>query len=442
MKNTWKKKLGRLALAFGLLLGLSVFWGTGRAEAKAFDYIIPDSDSRYLTAADLEGMSAQVVCYAKNEIYARHGRQFVSQELTEYFEEQPWYYGTVSPSSFSPSVFNQYETANVQLLSDTENKLSPGGYPIDQPGYDFTAVYTWIYGGAYAGFPVGDYYIIPDSDSRYIDQSEVAGLTLQEICYAKNEIYARRGRQFVSQELTDYFNAQTWYYGFVAPEQFSDSVFNAYEAANVGMLSNLEFSLAANGYQLDQPGYNIYAVIENDADDVHQVTPVQGIDEQNVNIYEESAVLPSAEPAAEPAPAAEPETEAPAEAANSTADLFAEIFGSSAEEPEEETAAEINTAEEEEYIFADSDSRYLTEDELEGLSLQTLYYAKCEIYARRGRVFDTQELQDYFGSKSWYEGSLGKGEFSTSVFNKYEKANVLLLDDVEHELDPNGYKPK
>ena len=50
----------------------------------------------------------------KNEIYAKHGRMFRSEELTNYFEEQVWYLGTVSPDSFSDSVFNSYESANRQ----------------------------------------------------------------------------------------------------------------------------------------------------------------------------------------------------------------------------------------------------------------------------------------------------------------------------------------
>ena len=59
-----------------------------------------------------------------------------------------------------------------------------------------------------------------------------------------------------------------------------------------------------------------------------------------------------------------------------------------------------------EYIIPDSNSRYLTESDISGLSLQQLNYAKNEIYARRGRKFDSVELQEYFGSKSWYRGCL------------------------------------
>ncbi|MGN1023298.1 MAG: YARHG domain-containing protein, partial [Lachnospiraceae bacterium] len=48
------------------------------------DYIIPDSDSRLLTEDDVKDLTLQEINYAKNEIYARHGRKFKSKELQNY----------------------------------------------------------------------------------------------------------------------------------------------------------------------------------------------------------------------------------------------------------------------------------------------------------------------------------------------------------------------
>ena len=338
-----------------------------QAEAKAYDYIVPDADIYYLSEADIADMPLQVVCYAKNEIYARHGRMFQSQELTDYFEEQLWYYGCISPSDFSSSVLNKYETANIKLLSDREKALRSGGYVLDQPGYNFSAVYNYIY-GCYDYVVEDDYYIFPDSDIRYMTAYDIDGMTAQEICYGKNEIYARHGRMFVSQELTDYFNTKSWYYGSIAPSNFSDSVFNSYETANVKLLSDYENSKTGGaGYQLDLPGYDIYAV---------------GI---STYYYDDDRL-------------------------------------------------------ENDFIFYDSDTRYLTEAEVQGLSLQVLCYAKNEIYARRGRTFVSQELMDYFCSKPWYYGRISPSDFSPEVFNKYETANIDLLNRYEHAIDPDGYQ--
>ena len=94
-----------------------------------------------------------------------------------------------------------------------------------------------------------------------------------------------------------------------------------------------------------------------------------------------------------------------------------------------------------EFIIPDSDSRYLSREELSNMSLQQLNYAKNEIYARKGRVFQSPELQNYFGSKSWYHGSIAADDFKDStMLNDYERANTELLSKVEHELAPDGYQ--
>lgn len=90
----------------------------------------------------MDKLSLQAVCYAKNEIYARHGRKFLSTELQEYFNDKSWYQGTVEAEKFSPSVFNKYESDNIQILVKAEEKLRSGGYLLDQPGYDIHKVDT------------------------------------------------------------------------------------------------------------------------------------------------------------------------------------------------------------------------------------------------------------------------------------------------------------
>lgn len=121
------------------------------AEVKAADYLLPDADTRYYTESEISGMSVKILCYAKNEIYAKHGRKFQSEELQEYFDSQPWYYGKIEPGDFSESVFNEYEKANIELLTDKEFELQSGGYVLDQPGYDFEDVEAYIYGSG-SGF--------------------------------------------------------------------------------------------------------------------------------------------------------------------------------------------------------------------------------------------------------------------------------------------------
>ena len=93
-----------------------------------------------------------------------------------------------------------------------------------------------------------------------------------------------------------------------------------------------------------------------------------------------------------------------------------------------------------EYIIPDSNSRYLTESDISGLSLQQLNYAKNEIYARRGRKFDSVELQEYCGSKSWYRGTIEPSQFTNDMLNDYEIKNADLLSAREFAIDSGGYK--
>lgn len=327
-------------------------------------YLLPDGNFRYYEESEIADMSLQIVCYAKNEIYARHGRTFVSKELQRYFDQQFWYDGFVSPQDFSDSTLNKYETANIQLLSNREEALHSGGYSLDTDSYSYAPVYDYIaklYG------QINSFYFFPDSDVCYLTSEDTQHLTLQEICYAKNEIYARRGRMFDSQELQDYFNTQSWYSGTIAPGSFKDSVFNSYEATNIQYLTKLENSLSdGKGYTLDAEGYDISAAGNNSWDD----SWIWNVD----------------------------------------------------------------------YIFLDSDTRYLSREELANLSPQVLCYAKNEIYARRGRKFNSQELQNYFSSKSWYNGQTEEANFSTDIFNQYEASNVQLLKDFEFARIPGGYQ--
>ena len=71
------------------------------------DYILPVSDSEYISDSDLSGLSKREVLLARNEIYARHGRKFTLDYVREYFESKSWYSPRINPEDFSDSVFNK-----------------------------------------------------------------------------------------------------------------------------------------------------------------------------------------------------------------------------------------------------------------------------------------------------------------------------------------------
>lgn len=96
------------------------------------DYILSASKERLLVESDLTGLSAKELNYAKNEIYARHGRKFKSKELREYFESQSWYKPSIEPEQFNDGYLSEVEKINTEILKEAEYRLEPNGYPLDQ----------------------------------------------------------------------------------------------------------------------------------------------------------------------------------------------------------------------------------------------------------------------------------------------------------------------
>lgn len=90
------------------------------------------------------------------------------------------------------------------------------------------------------------------------------------------------------------------------------------------------------------------------------------------------------------------------------------------------------------YLFANSDSAYLSKSDVSALSRENLNLALNEIYARRGRIFKDAALSSYFNSKSWYNPRYTSAEFEQNVtFNKYEQANLQLMIN---EQKDRGYR--
>ena len=76
------------------------------------------------------------------------------------------------------------------------------------------------------------------------------------------------------------------------------------------------------------------------------------------------------------------------------------------------------------YILPDSDQKYYSVEELSELSSEVLVYALCEIYARRGQIFDSEDLTKWFESFDWYHARTEKEEDVSKYFTDEEKENI------------------
>ncbi|MCU6761667.1 Uncharacterised protein [uncultured Roseburia sp.] len=83
-------------------------------------------------------------------------------------------------------------------------------------------------------------YVIPQSSEKYLTESDISGLTADQLSIARNEIYARHGRLFKDEKIQAYFDKKDWYHGTVQPEDFTLDMLNDYEIANGQLLLEYE----------------------------------------------------------------------------------------------------------------------------------------------------------------------------------------------------------
>lgn len=169
-------------------------------------FIIPDSSTRYLTTSDLQGLSLDELEIARNEIYARHGYQFKQKKMINYFSNQSWY--VRSDHEITTDDLSDLEYENVMLIQRVENE----GISNNNTSY------------------YGDF-VIPDSSYRKVTADELKYLSTHELAVARNEIYARHGYIFVSDEWKDFFINEDWY-----TPTTSSVTLNSIEEYNVGMI--------------------------------------------------------------------------------------------------------------------------------------------------------------------------------------------------------------
>ena len=80
------------------------------------------------------------------------------------------------------------------------------------------------------------------------------------------------------------------------------------------------------------------------------------------------------------------------------------------------------------FILPASDTQFYSTTELEQLSDYELYLARNEIYARHGRIFNNEDLRQYFNAQDWYYEVYDPKEFDSLVaLNEYEKQNANTI---------------
>lgn len=147
-----------------------------------------------VTEEMLKGLSLHELRLLRNEVYARRGRQFRTEWISQYFYSQPWYEPT---EEFKEVELSEIERRNVDLIVSYENRLHE------------------------------------ELSARPVSTKLLEGMFLEDARKLRNEILARRGKVFKDRWLQKYFESFPWY---KADPRFRDAALTKVEKQNVSAI--------------------------------------------------------------------------------------------------------------------------------------------------------------------------------------------------------------
>jgi hypothetical protein len=178
------------------------------AEAQKHERVEPGDlrfyKDRLITAEMLGKPTLAELHIMQSEIEAIHGKRFDEEpSLQTYFEERYWY---APADKYDPGRLSDSERKNLAMLAQFQKrarnlKLAPG----DMISFQ----------------------------NRPITEDLLKGLSLHELRLLRNEIYARRGRQFKTFWIQDYFWGQSWY---KPTEEFKEPELSETEKKNIAAI--------------------------------------------------------------------------------------------------------------------------------------------------------------------------------------------------------------
>ena len=200
--------LGLIAILIAALVALGLFWMKGRSGNRnaqdGGNVQVAQTETVKTTAGeDSGGDSVITILDGDGQTQSETTKQTATAETSESRKKE-----TEQASE---------KQTEKQTEKITEKQTEAVTIPIEQPQ-------TSAQSGSY---------ILPQSSERLLTDSDVDGMSYDDMQMAINEIYARHGRKFSSQSVQSYFDEQSWYQGTVEPEDFSDSVFSQIEGENV-----------------------------------------------------------------------------------------------------------------------------------------------------------------------------------------------------------------
>lgn len=152
-------------------------------------------EDKLISPQMLNGLNLHELRLLRNEVYARHGRQFQAPWLSQYFYAQPWYQPN---ENFKDEDLSGKDKINVETIVAYENKIHD------------------------------------DLSRKPITRSLLQGLFIEDAGKMRQEIYARRGKVFTKEPwFQTYFESFPWY---KANPEFTDAQLTEVEKRNVATI--------------------------------------------------------------------------------------------------------------------------------------------------------------------------------------------------------------
>lgn len=192
---------------------------------RVMEYILEDDPQNDTVARSLE----QIKDTYKNSVleeangYVNQDRQ---EEAISVLNEAKAVLGDSAEINLLLSAIQSSSTPDYQLSPSTPTP-APTPAPYSPPAYYY---------------PQNNYYILPQSSDRLLTYQDIAGLSQQDLMLARNEIFARHGRIFNDPDVRNYFESQIWYYGYIEPEDFTDTMLSDIEKDNIAFIQEYEKS--------------------------------------------------------------------------------------------------------------------------------------------------------------------------------------------------------
>ncbi len=189
-------------------------------------------------AAELQELAAQ--CSGKYYSANVDDLQTILEDIyVSIYQEQQDYY-----------VF-RYQTDNLEDKSEyREIALQTSDTSAYRGSYTKPYVPETDLSGAFSTSYMNKDFILEFSDQRAITEDDLVGMSLAELRIARNELFARHGRQFRDVMLNQWFYSKTWYLDIgqkYAPDDFdSHYALSKLEAANAEVIRNYEDSIMSS----------------------------------------------------------------------------------------------------------------------------------------------------------------------------------------------------